>query len=77
MEPGIFTIGHSTHPVDEFVGLLRRHRVAALVHVRRFPVRVATHSSVQRTSRQRCRLPEFAIPISLSLVVGGARSPIL
>ena len=37
MEPGIFTFGHSTHQVDELVGLLRRHNVAALVDVRRFP----------------------------------------
>ena len=37
MELGIFTIGHSTHPVEAFLSLLRRHRVAALVDVRRFP----------------------------------------
>ena len=37
MEPRILTIGHSTHPVDEFLGLLRRHSVPVLVDVRRFP----------------------------------------
>jgi uncharacterized protein (DUF488 family) len=33
----ILTIGHSTHPVDRFVGLLRRRRVALLCDVRRYP----------------------------------------
>jgi uncharacterized protein (DUF488 family) len=33
----LFTIGHSTHPVDRFVALLGRHRVEALCDVRRFP----------------------------------------
>ena len=34
---GLFTIGHSTHPLDEFLGLLARHGVEALADVRRFP----------------------------------------
>ena len=33
----LFTIGHSNHSLDKFVGLLRQHRIAALVDVRRFP----------------------------------------
>jgi len=33
----IFTIGHSNHPVDQFVGLLRQHGVESLVDIRRFP----------------------------------------
>jgi uncharacterized protein (DUF488 family) len=33
----LFTVGHSTHPLDEFRGLLARHRVELLVDVRRFP----------------------------------------
>jgi uncharacterized protein (DUF488 family) len=33
----LFTIGHSTRPLHEFVGLLRARRVAVLVDVRRFP----------------------------------------
>ena len=33
----LFTIGHSTHPADRFVGLLRRHAVELLCDVRRFP----------------------------------------
>lgn len=33
----LFTIGHSTHPADRFVALLRRHGVELLCDVRRFP----------------------------------------
>jgi len=32
-----FTIGHSTRPLDEFIGLLREARVELLVDVRLFP----------------------------------------
>lgn len=33
----IYTVGHSTRSVDELLALLREHRVACLVDVRRFP----------------------------------------
>jgi uncharacterized protein (DUF488 family) len=33
----ILTVGHSTHGAGEFLDLLRRHDVEALVDVRRFP----------------------------------------
>lgn len=33
----IFTIGHSTHPINVFVNLLRRHGVTALADVRSAP----------------------------------------
>ncbi len=33
----LYTIGHSTHPVETFLGLLRQHRIALLVDVRSFP----------------------------------------
>jgi uncharacterized protein (DUF488 family) len=33
----IFTVGHSNHPIDYFVGLLRRHGVTALADVRSTP----------------------------------------
>lgn len=35
--PHLFTIGHSTHPVDHFVELLRRHGVSAVADVRSVP----------------------------------------
>jgi uncharacterized protein (DUF488 family) len=33
----VFTIGHSTHPIERFLALLRRHGIRALADVRRFP----------------------------------------
>jgi uncharacterized protein (DUF488 family) len=34
---GIFTIGHSTHPAERFVRLVRAHGVDVVCDVRRFP----------------------------------------
>ncbi len=33
----LFTIGHSTHPLDGFLRLLARHDIEALADIRRFP----------------------------------------
>jgi uncharacterized protein (DUF488 family) len=33
----LFTIGHSTHPLDGFLKLLARHEIEALADIRRFP----------------------------------------
>ncbi len=33
----VWTIGHSTHPIGEFTGLLRGQRIEALADIRRFP----------------------------------------
>lgn len=35
--PLIFTIGHSTHPIERFLELLGQHRIATLADVRSFP----------------------------------------
>ena len=35
--PTIFTIGHSTHPIDEFVGLLQAYGIEEIVDVRSIP----------------------------------------
>lgn len=37
MSRRLFTIGHSNHPIDEFVGLLQRHDVQAVADVRAHP----------------------------------------
>ncbi len=69
----IFSVGHSTHPLDAFVGLLAAHSVEAIADVRRFP-----------GSR---RFPQFsaeALPVALQRVeirymhvpeLGGRRRP--
>lgn len=33
----LWTVGHSTHPLDEFIALLRRQRITRVADVRRFP----------------------------------------
>jgi uncharacterized protein (DUF488 family) len=35
--PIIFTIGHSTHSIDEFVGMLHAHEIQAVADVRTIP----------------------------------------
>ncbi|MGA2181913.1 MAG: DUF488 domain-containing protein [Bryobacteraceae bacterium] len=35
--PTIFTIGHSTHPIDEFIGMLEAHGVGLLADIRTIP----------------------------------------
>jgi uncharacterized protein (DUF488 family) len=37
MELTVWTIGHSTRPLDLFLGLLEHHRIEAIADVRRFP----------------------------------------
>ncbi|MEW6248667.1 MAG: DUF488 domain-containing protein [Nitrospirota bacterium] len=38
MASQLWTIGHSTSPIEAFIGLLRAHGIRTLVDVRRFPV---------------------------------------
>lgn len=35
--PTLYTIGHSTRPIDEFIGLLREHEIALLCDIRTVP----------------------------------------
>ncbi len=35
--PLLYTIGHSTHPIETFSGLLSQHEIAVLAEVRSFP----------------------------------------
>ena len=37
MPPTIWTVGHSTRPVDGFLDLLAGYRLGAIADVRRFP----------------------------------------
>ncbi|MCE9556859.1 MAG: DUF488 domain-containing protein [Planctomycetes bacterium] len=37
MSPPLFTIGHSTHSLDQFLSLLGQHGVTVLADIRRFP----------------------------------------
>lgn len=37
MAPTLWTLGHSTRPIDEFIGLLRAHHIVLLTDVRTVP----------------------------------------
>ena len=37
MRLNVFTIGHSTHPLDRFLALLAQHGIEVLADIRRFP----------------------------------------
>jgi len=37
MPPTLFTIGHSNHPLDRFLGLLLQHKITAIADVRSSP----------------------------------------
>jgi len=37
MTPTVWTVGHSTRPLPDFLAVLAAHRIEALVDVRRFP----------------------------------------
>ena len=42
----IFTIGHSTHPIDEFIAILKHYHIAELVDIPQFLNRAIIHSSM-------------------------------
>jgi hypothetical protein len=44
MSPQLFTVGHSTHPLDRFLALLAPHGVEALADIRRFPGELRPHT---------------------------------
>lgn len=37
MATELLTVGHSNHPLDKFLALLKEHEIAALADIRRFP----------------------------------------
>lgn len=37
MAPTLWTLGHSTRPIDEFIGLLRAYQISLLIDVRTIP----------------------------------------
>ena len=47
----VFTIGHSTHDIDDFIGLLKKHKVNCLIDVRSQPYsRIAPQFNKDRLS---------------------------
>lgn len=71
--PEIFTIGHSTRSLDEFVDLLREHRIATLADVRTVPAsRRVPHFAKGALERS---LPERGVAYVHLPELGGLRKP--
>ena len=71
MRPELFTIGHSTHPLDGFLKLLARHGIEALADIRRFPgSRKFPHFSQANLASA---LPEAGIEYRWFEALGGRR----
>ena len=72
-QPTVWTIGHSTRPIDAFIDLLRAHRISLLIDVRTVPRsrynpqfnRDTLAQSLRDAALQYCHLPEL----------GGLRKP--
>jgi len=69
----IFTIGHSTHPLEEFVAMLKAHGIARLVDVRTIPKsrRMPHFNSESLASELNARKIDYAHLKAL----GGLRHP--
>jgi uncharacterized protein (DUF488 family) len=69
----IFTIGHSTHPLDEFAAMLKAHDIAQLVDVRTIPKsRRMPHFSSESLASE---LPAWGIDYEHLRALGGLRHP--
>lgn len=67
----LWTIGHSTRTLDEFVALLQAHRIATLVDVRHYPgSRKFPHFGKEALS---VSLPKWGIGYAHILALGGRR----
>jgi uncharacterized protein (DUF488 family) len=69
----IWTIGHSTRPLDTFLGLLARHRIEAVADVRRFPG--SRRSPQYGQAALLGALPEHGIAYRWLGALGGRRQP--
>ncbi|MCY0903533.1 DUF488 family protein [Arthrobacter sp. H14-L1] len=67
----IFTIGHSTHPLEEFVSLLTAHHVVAVVDVRTVPK--SRHNPQFMTDALATSLPGHGIAYRRLAALGGLR----
>jgi uncharacterized protein (DUF488 family) len=71
MSPQLFTIGHSTHSLEQFLYLLNRHDVKVLADIRRFPgSRKFPHFNQENLAS---KLPEAGIEYHWLEPLGGRR----
>jgi uncharacterized protein (DUF488 family) len=70
----VWTIGHSTHPWETFLGLLRHYRIDAVADVRRFPGSRRQPQYAQEALRT--SLAENGIAYHWIEALGGRRRPL-
>lgn len=71
--PTIYTIGHSTRPIEEFIGLLKAHGVEQLVDVRTIPKSRRNPQYADEALAD--TLPKAGIGYSWMKSLGGLRRP--
>jgi uncharacterized protein (DUF488 family) len=72
MPPQLFSIGHSTHPLDRFLALLAEHGIEVLADIRRFPgSRKFPHFNSDNLA---ATLPKAGIEYHWFEALGGRRS---
>jgi uncharacterized protein (DUF488 family) len=71
MTERIFTVGHSTHPIDEFVDLLRAHGVSQLADVR--TIAKSRHNPQFGEDELTQSLPQHGIRYQRLEALGGLR----
>lgn len=74
MRSTIWTIGHSTRPLDEFLGLLGRYGVQGVADVRRFPG--SRRYPQYAEAALRASLAQHGIHYSWLPALGGRRRPL-
>lgn len=67
----VHTIGHSTRPLDEFIGILRAHEISSLVDIRTVPK--SRHNPQFHTDSLRETLPAAGIEYRHLASLGGLR----
>jgi len=72
-QPTIWTVGHSTRPIDEFIDLLRAHEIRLLVDVRTIPR--SRHNPQFNTDTLASSLREVGIQYRHLPELGGLRKP--
>lgn len=72
-KPAVLTIGHSTRPIDEFVGMLRAHGVQQLIDVRTVPG--SRHNPQFGAEALKSSLETAGIDYMHMKALGGLRKP--
>jgi uncharacterized protein (DUF488 family) len=67
----VYTIGHSTHPLDEFVDMLNAHGVEGLIDVRTVPG--SRHNPQFGEKELRASMPDHGIQYEWMKQLGGLR----